>query len=106
MPVYVYRNEDGQEIEVVRSMRDPSVETVERDGKTFKRVYGNLRVNGKGGASNEYPYGSLRLKGQKAGNDCEKKDMVIAGVQHYDVPIVKSKAHEANLAAKYGLVRE
>lgn len=55
MPLYVYQSDDGREIERVMGMRDHHPETIDEGGVTYRRVYGNHRVNGDP-VSGRYPW--------------------------------------------------
>lgn len=134
MATYVYRNSAGEIREVFASMKNPPPEKVWFDGEgnwhpleetvthqgheiplgpldpahaaVFTRVYGaGLQVRGETPA-NKYPYPSLRHAGRFSEEDAPHMDVTIRGVPHKNIPIVQSPAHEAYLAAKYGLKRE
>jgi hypothetical protein len=52
-----------------------------------------------------YPYVSKGLCGTPAGASCQQVDVTRNGIT-MKAPLIESAAHERNLAAKFGLVRE
>lgn len=44
MPTYEYQSDDGAVIEEVMAMAASKPETIIRDGKTYRRVFGNVRM--------------------------------------------------------------
>lgn len=130
MPMYEFvKSDDSSTIERHYNMSDTRPEKIEIDNlgrerhwkdnveiriddgfdpsaivSTWTRNFAAHRVNGN--ENMQYPYASLRLKGQISEKDAKHEDCTVRGVPHTGVPIIRSKKHEAEVARKYGLVRE
>ncbi len=130
MPIYEYKSEDGHVIEKVMGMNDahPTAICIDRNGSTlfewdnpkpvtisstvggfdtenytrYERVFGNNQIQ----KVMPYPYPSLRMAGKIDPADAEIKDVVVRGVPHEQVPIIRSPQHERELMAKYKLKRD
>lgn len=115
MAIYEYRADDGELIEVVRGMKDEHPETIERDGKLYRRVWGT-GVGGIGpkeyattykGDGPPVSHAIPRVdtsKGKEAGGVIE-----YAGGLKSDrrgKPIIANKADAANWSAASGYKRE
>lgn len=103
MPMYTYRADDGTVIDCFYHMNDARPESFEQDGKTYRRVYGNCQTNDMKHVV--YPYVSKRHAGTPLAKDCEQATIERKGVK-MQAPIIRSAAHERELAAKHGLKRE
>lgn len=130
MPMYEFESKDGDRIERFFNMSDNRPEVIETKGTLerhvdkdgveirkdegfdekdaglvrFTRDYGGSRANCH--ENMQYPYASLRLKGQISTQDAKHENCTVRGVPHTGVPIIRSKKHEDKIAKKYGLVRE
>lgn len=105
MPVYEYRSDDGAVVERVYTMREDKPESLVEGGVTYRRVFGNCRVNDRAHAG--YPYASKRLAGTAAARDCQHAVVPVGKKGHRaNLPVVQSKKHERELMARHGLIRE
>lgn len=92
MPVYEYRAEDGETMELLLPMADEKPTFIERDGKRFDRVYGAAIDAGTLAKVHGYPYASRQLPKNMQGVKCDRRGH----------PIVRSSRHEKELGARFG----
>ena len=74
-----------------------------RDYGSENKVIGDAKIAN----DNKYPYVSHRWADTDVAKDCRQVEVTLGkrGVKA-KLPVIESKAHEANLAAKHGLKRE
>lgn len=97
MPTYEYRFEDTGEItEVQQSIHADALTAI--DGRAVTRMFGlgTGLCTTKAKNDSKYPYASSRLPRNMPG--CRSDAL--------GKPIIESKRHERELAARYGLARE
>lgn len=105
MPIYEYISPKGEVIEEFMTMSEDHPDQIERDGVTYQRVWGVTRT-GADRDCDQYPYHSLRLAGKISEKDAQHGDAIVRGCKHENVPLIRSRQHERELEAKYGLKRD
>jgi len=103
--IYVFRAEDGEEIELPFNMADvPSIgDTVDVDGKAFRRIFCGIIGKGTIAQKSKYPYLSSHMdptpgsvKGAKTVRTARGKPKVL----------IESRAHEREVMARNDLVAD
>lgn len=98
MPIYLFQSDDGSTHEELFAVDEaPRIgDEIVRDGTIYRRVVSFSLDTGKMGRDKQYPYVSRGLMRRISGAKHDAKGR----------PIVESKQHERELAARHDLVKD
>ena len=99
MPIYAFRDEDGNDHELFFNASEaPKIgSTVMGNGKTLTRVPSfMLDAEGIARKTHKYPYVSHALPRNLEGADCNKRGQ----------PIIRSQSHERDVASRHDMEKE